>query len=161
MAKHATLAAPWFQYFRKIEALFGDDPDIDVLFDDDDLVIRLMVKDQDKADALTQLLPMEKDFGNVKVYISVIPANVEATPSKISLLKKAFHGNPAFRYAATAEGLYTNPIHYVVFANKVVQYYNDDLGDVNGLCSTLYQDIAKDVLGETDGVHYCTDTPAE
>ena len=25
----------------------------------------------------------------------------------------------------------------------------------------LYQDIAKDILGETDGVHYCTDTPAE
>ena len=161
MATHVKLASPWVQYYREIEALFGDDPDIKVLFDEDDLVVRLLVNDHDKADALTQLLPASKEFGNVTLYISVIPNNEVAAPSKISLLKRAFHGNPAFRYAASAEGLYTNPIHYVVFANKVVQYFNDDLGDVNGLCSTLYQEIAKDILGESDGVHYCTDTPAE
>mgnify|MGYP006958179753 CR=1 FL=1 len=161
MATHVKLASPWVQYYREIEALFGDDPDIKVLFDEDDLVVRLSVNDHDKADALTQLLPASKEFGNVTLYISVIPNNEVAAPSKISLLKRAFHGNPAFCYTASAEGLYSSPIHYVVFANQVVQYFNDDLGDINGFCSTLYQDIAKDVLGESEGVHYCTNTPAE
>ena len=50
-----------------------------------------------------------------------------------------------------------NPITYVVFVNEVVQYFNDDLGDVYGQCSTLYQEIAKDVFGETEGVFFCTD----
>ena len=155
------LSAPWVQYFRELEALFGEDPDIKVVYDEDDLVVRLLVEDGAKAEALTQLLPAEKEFGNVVLHVSVIPANKTMTPSKISLIKTAFHGNPAFRYTASAEGLYTNPIHYVVFANKVVQYYNDDMGDINGNCSTLYQEIAKDVLGEGEGVHYCTDMPTE
>ena len=159
MAEHVKLSSPWVKYYREVDALFGCDPQIKVVFDDDDLVLRLLVDDADKADALTALLPTEKVFGNVVLQIAVIPANVEKTPSKLSLIKRAFRDNPAYSYSASAEGLYTNPIHYVVFANEVVQYYNDDLGDVNGNCSTLYQEIAKDVLGEGDGIHYCTDLP--
>ncbi len=32
----------------------------------------------------------------------------------------------------------------------------NQLDDINGYKSTLYQDIAKDMLGEKDGVFYCT-----
>lgn len=154
------LSAPWMNFYREVVALFGDDPEIKIVFDEDDLVIRLLVEDAIKADALAQLLPAEKEFGNVVVKISVIPAN-QMQPSKISLIKTAFHGNPAFSYAASAEGIFTNPIHYVVFANKVVQYFNDDLGDVNGNRSTLYQDIAADVIGSGEGICYCTDVPRD
>lgn len=159
MTNHVKLSAPWTTFYREVEALFGEDPDIKIVFDENDLVIRLLVEDPDKADALTQLLPTEKNFGNVTVSLSVIPANKDVAPSKISLIKRAFHGNPAYHYSASAEGIFSNPIHYVVFANKVVQFFNDDLGDVNGNCSTLYQEIAKDVLGEGEGICYCTDTP--
>ena len=47
---------------------------------------------------------------------------------------------------------------YVVFVKEVVQYFNDDLGDANGVCSTLYQDIAKRLFTSTEGVFFCTNT---
>lgn len=160
MAK-TNLSAPWVEFYREVNALFGDDPEIKVIYDEDDLIIRLLVDNPIKADAIAQLLPTEKAFGNVVVRISVVPAN-EKKPSKIDLIKVAFQGNPAFSYAVSAVGVFTNPIHYVVFANKVVQYFNDDLGDVNGNVSTLYQNIAADVLGPGDeGICYCTDVPKE
>lgn len=159
MANNFKLSSPWTAYYRKMDALFGSDPDIKVVFDEQECNLHLLVENPDKADALTQLLPAEKTFGNVTMKISVIPANLDRAPSKVSLIKTAFQGNPAFSYAASAEGLFSSPIHYVVFANKVVQYFNDDLGDVNGNCSTLYQELAKEILGESEGIHYCTDLP--
>ena len=43
-----------------------------------------------------------------------------------------------------------------VFAKEVVQYWNDSLSDPYGKVSTLYQDIAKDIFEDTDGVMFCT-----
>ena len=157
MTDNVKLSAPWVVYYRKLEALFGEDPDIKLVFDEDDVSIKMYVENAAKADALTQLLPTTVPFGNVILKITVIPAN--ATPTKMGLLRDAFNGNPAFSYAVSTDVLQSNPIHYFVFKNKVVQFYNDDLGDVNGNCSTLYHDLAKELLGETQGVHFCTDLP--
>ena len=47
--------------------------------------------------------------------------------------------------------------HYAVFQSKVVQFFNDDMSDINGNCTTLYQEIAKDVFsGRAEGVFFCT-----
>ena len=46
---------------------------------------------------------------------------------------------------------------YVVFKNRVVQFFNDNLNDIYGNISTLYQEIASDVFKEISGVNYCTD----
>ena len=156
MSDKVGLSAPWVKYYREINALFGDDPDIRVVYDEDNVITTLYVEDADKADALTQLLPTEKDFGNVVMQIMVVPANAPLA-NKMTLISRAFRGNPVYSYGTSVEGIFTSPIHYVVFKNKVVQYFNDDLGDVNGNCSTLYQEIAKDVIGESDGIHFCTD----
>ena len=154
------LSAPWVTLHRQIEALFGEDPDINVEYvagDGEDPIIKLYVEGQDKADAIEQLLPPSYAFGGVVVTIVVIPANKQE--SKDALYRRAFEGNPAFSYAVTAEGIFTNPITYVVFKNKVVQFWNDDLGDVNGNETTLYEDIALDILGDGDGICFCTDVP--
>ena len=50
----------------------------------------------------------------------------------------------------------TNPITYVIFKKEVVQYYNDSLSDAHGMCSTLYQDIAKRILDADEGIFFCT-----
>ena len=160
MANNFKLASPWTAYYRKIQALFGEDPDIKIVFDEEEYTLHLLVDNAEKADALMQLLPTEVNFGNVTLKVAVIPANKDVAPSRITLLKTAFQGNPAFSFTWSADGMFSSPIHYVVFANKVVQYYNDDLGDINGNRSTLYQDIAKEIFGESEGVHFCTDTPA-
>ena len=159
MAEKFKLSAPWVTLHREVVALFGDDPDIEIEYlagDGEDPTIKLYVNGQDKADAIEQILPESYDFGGVVVNMVIVPAN--RLESKDALFRRAFEGNPAFSYAVTAEGIFTNPITYVVFKNKVVQFWNDDLSDVNGNETTLYEDIAADVL-DMDGVCYCTDTP--
>jgi hypothetical protein len=48
---------------------------------------------------------------------------------------------------------------YVVFKNCVVQFAADNLNDCHGIISTLYQDIADELLTgpATEGVFYNTD----
>lgn len=159
MTEKLKLSAPWVTLHREVVALFGDDPDIEIEYlagDGEDPTIKLYVNGQDKADAIERILPESYDFGGVVVNMVIVPAN--RLESKDALYRRAFEGNPAFSYAVTADGIFTNPITYVVFKNKVVQFWNDDLSDVNGNETTLYESIAADVLAD-DGVCYCTDTP--
>jgi len=150
------LSSPWVNYYRMINALFGNDPEIKIVFTENDNTIRLFVSNAAKADALTQLIPPQKTFGNVTLNVIVIPAN-EVDASFSSLFEIAFKDNPVFAFSKTVQGIMSNPISYVVFKNEVVQYYTDDLGDIYGNRSTLYQDIAKEVFGSQDGVFFCTD----
>ena len=150
------IVSPWVNYYREIEALFGKDPQINIEFDEDTPEIKMFIEDSEKADAIGQLLPPEKYFGNVLLKITIVPAN-GVYESQVAKFKKAFEGNPAFAYAESVEGIFSNNINYIVFTRDVVQYYNDNLSDANGVCSTLYQDIAKDVFGERAGIFYCTD----
>ena len=150
------LSPPWQIFYKEIEAFFKYDPDVKVIYDEDKNEIKLYVEGSKKADALTQLLPTERIFGNIEVKVIIIPAN-KLKNSKSSLYEDALSGNGALSYIKSATGIFTNPITYVVFKNTVVQYWTDDLGDINGLHSTLYQEIAKDIFGETEGIFFCTD----
>ena len=151
---------PWDVYYREVEALFGEDQDIDIDYDEEENEIVMLVEDPEKADAISQLLPGEKTFGNVTLKITVVPAN-KIPDSKVALITKAFEGNPILEHIYTVTDVMVNDINYIVFRNKVVQYYTDNLGDANGLTSTLYQEIAKDVLGQLDGIFYCTEPGIE
>lgn len=150
------LSSPWGVFYDEMVAMFGEDPAINVEYDAQNLTIVLRVEGEEKADALTQLLPKFKSFGKVVVRILVLPANALGDP-RIKLFQKAFEGNPAFRYTKSVEGAGFGA-DYVVFAKKVVQFFNDDLGDLNGLKSTLYEDIARDIFEGVGGIFFCTDT---
>lgn len=152
------LSSPWVNFYRELEALFAKDPEVKVIYDEEKNDVKLYVDNLAKADALAQLLPVERTFGNITITVTVIPANKEGA-SKIQLFRTAFEGNGAFDYTTSAEGIFTNPIHYVVFANEVVQYFNDDLSDAHGVRSTLYQDIAEDVFENHESVYFCTNVP--
>ena len=150
------MVSPWIGYYKEIESLFQEDSTVKVKYDDSKNTIKLYVEDEEKADALAQLLPNRKVFGNITVNIDVIPANKVETP-KIDLFRKAFEGNGAVAYIETVDNVSSNAFHFVVFQPEIVQYYNDDLSDINGLRSTLYQDIAKEIFGEREGIYFCTD----
>ena len=141
-------------YFRQVEALFKEDPDVKVEFDNETNTLTLRVEGWAKAEAIEKLLPQEKEFGNIIVKVKVIPANTDNI-DRLTLLKKAFEGNPAVDDIVKAE-VFGNTMNYVIFKKEVVQYYNDDISDFFGVCSTLYQDIAKEVLGEDEGIYFCT-----
>jgi hypothetical protein len=138
--------------------MFEHDPEINVVYDEEKQNIRLYVDNTVKADALAQLIPEEHTFGKIVVHVEIIPSN-KPGKTKDSLFEEAFSGNPAFSFVRTIHGVFVNDITYVVFANKVVQYYNDCLNDIYGQRSCLYQDIAADIFGVKDGVFYCTDMP--
>ena len=152
------LSPPWTKFYKELEALFKDDPGIKMAFEEqeDGYKIKLYVEGANKAEALVELLPTEKQFGNVTVYIDVIPANLNKEDI-VQLYRAAFEGNPAFSYAEAVTGISAPNFNYIVFEPEVVQFFNDDLSDINGYCSTLYQEIAKDVFVEHPGVYFCTD----
>ena len=157
-------SAPWFTYYREIDALFGEDPDVKVEFVEDDKTIKMYVNGQDKADAIEHLLPKKKHFGNITVNIVVIPANTTATIQKIDYIERAFRGNPIFSYIyrVPIDMSQSNPMSFCVFGKAgYAQFWNDNYGDPHGNVSIMYEDLARDVLGSDGGVFYCTDTKSD
>ena len=152
------LSPPWLSFFRKLEALFKGDPEITLRYIEDPIAVKIYVDNPYKAAALSELLPQSRNFGGTIIYVDVVPCNEDTKPSKATLFKTAFEGNPAFGYMIDLEDVFVNPIHYCVFAKEVVQYWDDNLSDPHGKVSTLYQDIAKDIFEDTDEVIFCTDS---
>lgn len=150
------LSSPWEIFYKKMEAFFDCDPEITLNINRDTNIVMLYVRNTDKAEALTQLLPEKKEFGNITVEIRVVPAN--DIRDTASLYETAFKDNPVFAYASDGDGTSIGEGHtFVVFAREVVQYFNDSLDDINRIESTLYQEIAKDIFEEDPNVKYCTD----
>lgn len=149
------LISPWVNFYREIEALFAKDSEVKVLMNEEVPEVKIYVDNSRKADAIAYLLPEEKDFGNVKLKITVVPAN-DGIQSKFDAIQEAFLGNPALSYVWQAKTPF-GEFDYVVFDADIVQYFNDDMRDVNGNKSTLYQEIAKDVIGEDTNLCFCTE----
>lgn len=150
------LSPPWAIFYQEINAMFKEDSEIKIEYDEAKPEVKLFIDNEEKADALMKLLPMQKSFGNVSLAITVIPAN-QNNSSKAELFKIAFKGNPAFVGVTGSYGPVAPSAEYITFQPKVVQFYTDDLTDPHGFRSTLYQDIAKDVFGEQPGLYFCTD----
>ena len=161
MAK-VELSPPWVTYVSKVMALFKEDPQIkmwcqmEMRYDESNLELKLLVDNPAKAKASAELLPTSKTFGNVTLKIFVIPAN-RLRENKIETYKAAFDGNPIVSKIETVAGPAGTNFNYIVFRKEVVQYYNDDLGDIDGIHSTLYQEIAKDVFEGEAGIYFCTE----
>ena len=157
MAK-MNLSAPWYTYYNELCELFKRDKEVHIIYDELDQIINIFVENQAKAEAMEEVLPNVKQFGGIDLEINVIPANkLTLRKSKGSLFKDLFWENPICKDVITVDGVFTNPLTYVIFEKAVVQYYNDNLGDAHGICSTLYQDIAKRVFEEQESVYFCTD----
>lgn len=154
------LISPWMEYYHKIQAFFKKDSKVHVILSEDEKTIDLYVEDAAKADALAMMLPNEVKFGNVTVYVCVIPPNGEEAESTGDMYHDAFGTNEAFSFSRMVSGIMTNDITYVVFKNEVVQYYNDDLGDIYGQRSCLYENLAREIFTDAHGVYFCTDLPS-
>jgi len=152
------LSAPWNTYVRKIKALFGKDPQIKIAYDESTMRLVLYVDDPSKREALKLLLPTKREFGNVVLDVTVMSSTTMGYSSKEALLRAAFRDNPVFFDTDTVnpDGC-SSPFTYISFANETVQLWNDNLSDMHGLETTLYQDIAREVLDLPGGVYCCTE----
>lgn len=151
--KEISLSAPWYTYFHELEALFGKDSDVVLRLDEDNLIITLYVHNDEKAYALSQLLPTIKEFGSISVRVRVVPAN-NKYESDYELLLKAFKDNPVFAAGVKEE---MTDMNYILFKKEVVQFYNDQFDDPRGYRSTLYKTIADDVFAGVNDVFFSTD----
>lgn len=149
------LSPPWITFVHEVEALFADDLGVKVKYNNEDYSLKLYVDDTDKAVALAKLIPEKKEFGNVTLTVSIIPPNSEEW-SVDELFYKAFSGNSALSMATSYDSPF-GKVSYAVFQKKVVQFFNDQINDINGNKSMLFEDIAKDVFGDNHGIFYCTE----
>ena len=157
------ILSPWAITIKKFEALFDGDPQIacNVDYSGSAPSIVFACNNGDKVAALQRILPEQVAFGGIvlKVAVDGTPSN-RAFVSKKELFEVAFSGNPAFAYAVAPveEGATWFDMVYVVFNNCVVQFFADNLNDCHGVISTLYQDIAAELLtGEgAQGVYFNT-----
>lgn len=155
MGNKIELSAPWETYWNEICELFNQDPEIELCFDRSKNDIQLHVESTDKADALARILPESVNFGNVKLTITVIPANSFKTKEK--MYAAAFRDNPNFCFATQTANPNVPSLTYVVFQPKVAQFFNDNLQDYYGNKNMLIQDAAKDVLKQDPEVCFCTE----
>jgi len=159
------LSAPWNTYYEQVKALFGDDSEIHIVFDEEKKDLKLYVDTDTKAEALQNLFPIEKEWGGVTMTITVIPPNREngfkivrsGEMTSKEIIEYAFYNNPHFVKCIGIDFPLWSRFVYAMFKNEVIQYYTDDLGDPNGMTSTLAQDIAKEIFEPVDGVYYCTE----
>lgn len=167
------LISPWRNYYHEIQAFFKEDPYVTVVFDEDNMEIKLFVQASDKAEALTQILNSEKTFGETTVKVTIIPANTMSREIKLMMksmieaeefervINIALDCNRLFNDIRVIKGLLGFNAIYVLFNKTVIQYYNDNIGDLNGVKSTLAEDIARDIFVQHPGIFYCTNVADE
>ena len=155
------LSPPWIRLYKEIDALFSGDDDILVVYDDENIEVKLYVQDLNKADALASVLPATREFGGAKLRITVIPPNedmrttIPSLNNEESVFRTIFANNANVNSTRTINTPF-GVITYVVFQKEVVQYFEDNLSSYYGICSTLYESIARDVFVETNNVFFCT-----
>lgn len=159
--------APWSDFTLMTEAMFKGDPDVHVEFDCPKRMLKLYVKGDAKADAISKIMAKEKRIGNIVIKVQVVPANgtkrgkAKKNAAKLDTLevfKTALEGNSAFSQAVVKKTDFGIPMNYVVFVPKVVQFYNDERSDINGNLNTLYQTVAREIFDEdfSDDINFCT-----
>ena len=156
-------SSPWITYYREVNELFRRDKDVLVVYDEEKTELKIYVNDQTKADAIRFLMPIKKEFGNVILKIDVIPSNGKQlcgvnTSNVIDIACDAFKNNDAVYMVTNISAVFD--LVYVIFRKEVVQYFDDNIGDVYGNCSTLYETIAKNVFNDI-GIKFCTDCGKE
>lgn len=166
MKNRFKLSPPWCTYVNYLTEMFGEDPEINVRYDNDQATVYLAVDNADKYDILVNVLPCYKTFGNMYLNIEIIPSNNLGKPvnkfdqlGTDDIFNTLFKGNPVFSFVKTVDVLYCVPFVYVVFKNKIVQFFNDNLNDVYGNMTTLYQYIAEEIFDDElfEDVCFCTD----
>ena len=159
------LTAPWVTYCNMLKQMFEKDPKIKVSgviesVDPEGLeityVITITAYSHKKYNALKRFLPEYQNFGNVTVRIDILDAENGDKATDLELMEDLFCGNPIIEEIATAQDPTGTELSFAVFKPEVVQFFNDDIRDYNGLWSGLMQDIADMVFVNADDINFCT-----
>ena len=71
------LSPPWSIFYDEIRALFANDPEVNVVMDEDSYTIHVFVNNPEKSAAIAQILEQEKKFGRITLKVQVPPPDDE------------------------------------------------------------------------------------
>jgi hypothetical protein len=150
------MMAPWDEYVQAAKALFEDDPDVvvgnAVETESGDYKVVVRVHGDDKAESISELMPTELTYGNVTLYVDVVPDN-ERELTVTDHLRRAFAGNPLFvDVVELSPTLVSVGATYALFMPTCVQYFSDNLGSPYGATTLAVEEVARKVLSLPDGV---------
>ncbi len=159
------LSSPWVIFYKEVSAFFQEDPEVTVLFNNEEPELKIQVKGNDeKAACIARFFPKERAFGNVILKCSVVGDDGQPVPDincdDKTAIDLMFKGNGAVSFIKKVDTIFGYTIVYVVFAREVVSYYSDNMYDIYGATSTLYQDLAAEIFGQLlhgDYCSFCTD----
>jgi hypothetical protein len=157
------LSPPQFTYFNEVKYSVGNDPFVTVLNIielpyDAGYLIPVLVRNQEKAQALATIVERQKTFGNIVVYVVVIydgqvvnPLTDTFTPQEMGkLFETALKTNRYFKFAAVERLSPGTESVYPVFSKSVIQFFNDDLSDFynnfNEVAASVFRDVLRDEI---------------
>lgn len=170
-SKQVGLTAEWYTFANKVKYTYGASKLIqvnDLVQVDNEYLLVINVYDNKVASALRQILPVEKIFGNIKMLIAVfncegheVPVvETEYTPETLGkLFCTALKCNPLFAGVVLTAGKIPDELVnmvgdvVVIIARWVIQFYNDDIGE---LCSN-YNEVASKVFLEVSNKEFAPD----
>ena len=156
------LSPPWSIFYDEISAMFRPDPEVNLVMDEENKIIYVFVNNPRKSAAIRQILEQEKHFGRITLKVQVPPPDGAGDydfADGVELYAAAFEKNPRLSYVQPKTSIFDTSF-YVVFKNEVVQYFNDDISDINSQCSTLSEYIARDIFVGDELPNFNTDFPA-
>lgn len=152
------LSPPWDTYVHYIESIFKGDPEVHLIYDEPNRLLKILVDEQEKYEAIDTIMPTSVSFGNVTLIIEVVPADGVCDDNHVDLFKKAFKGNPNVKDIVSID-MFGGKMNYMIFKKEVIQFFNDDLSDIHGVHSTLNETIARELFGSKYAdIFFCTDT---
>lgn len=148
-----SLQSPWVEHWWLVKTMFKNDDDIKIedieYLDDGKYEANIIVKDENKAAALNDVLCKVNEFGNVTLTFNIF-ANMNKQGDSNGVVelddyKKLFNEKIADQFIELQD-IFGNYHYFVVFKREVVSFYNDDLTDPWGMWNGLYQNIAEKIF---------------
>ena len=151
------LSSPWATCAKKIMAMFKDDEEITVKFDETNYIVYIESVNTYKIDALMKLFKPSITFGNVTLKIEPKVINGDARKTLATRLKTAFSGNPIVSQIIEAPNPFGDEELYLLFKKEVIQFPNDDTSDYYGNFNGLAEDFARELFKNDVAVNIGTD----
>lgn len=148
------LQAPWVTLWWLVRTMFKYDPAIKVedinYGDNGQYSADIIVKDEEKAAALNDVLSKVNEIGNITFTFNIF-ANMNKQGDSNGVVeledyKKLFAKNPVVFDFLDLTDSFGNKHQFVVFTREVASFYNDDATNPWGLWNGLYEDIASKIF---------------
>lgn len=159
------LSPPWYTYHRKIQALFGRDPEIHIRelaeVSPGKYTYMILVDNESKAEAIKAILINPQILGNIEVKATILGPSEDSVKQNdnidIVTYETAFRGNPVFSKVVSCSYGRVFEKSFCIFKKQVIQFWNDDLSDYYGNYNGLAEDIAREIFEQNHNIQFCTD----